>query len=84
VMGWFVIIHSPTVDFKKVNDKPNETTVLPKLIRVLELAGCIVTIDAIECHKEIVSLIMSKEANYCLSLKGNQKNIYQDVRQTIV
>ena len=41
----------------KVDEKSNEITAIPELLKVLELSGCIVTIDAIGCQKEIVKLI---------------------------
>jgi predicted transposase YbfD/YdcC len=66
---------------RKVEDKSNEITAIPKLIQVLELNGCIVTIDAMGCQKEIARLLISKGADYCLCLKGNQGNIHEDVEQ---
>ena len=42
---------------RKVDSKSNEITAIPELIKVLDIAGCIVTIDAIGCQKEIVNLI---------------------------
>lgn len=66
---------------RKVDDKSNEITAIPKLIQLLELNGCIVTIDAMGCQKEIARLLINKGADYCLCLKGNQGNIYQDVEQ---
>ncbi|MBD6620178.1 ISAs1 family transposase [Komarekiella sp. 'clone 1'] len=65
----------------KVDDKSNEITAIPELIKVLELSGCIVTIDAIGCQKEIVKLIASKEADYIITLKQNQGNLYNEVEQ---
>ena len=41
----------------KVNEKSNEITAIPELIKLLELSGCIVTIDAMGCQKEIVKLL---------------------------
>lgn len=66
---------------RKIEDKSNEITAIPKLIQVLELNGCIVTIDAMGCQKEIARLLISKGADYCLCLKGNQGNIHEDVEQ---
>ncbi len=65
----------------KVNQKSNEITAIPELIKILELSGCIVTIDAMGTQKNIAELIIKKEADYCLALKGNQGNIYEDVKQ---
>lgn len=64
---------------QKTNDKSNEITAIPELLRLLSLKGCIVTIDAMGCQKEIVKQIVSQEADYCISLKGNQGNLHKDV-----
>jgi hypothetical protein len=44
----------------KVDDKSNEITAIPELLRVLEISGCIVTIDAMGCHKEIAKTIVEQ------------------------
>ncbi len=48
---------------------------------MLELSGCLVTIDAMGTQKKIAEQIISQEADYCLALKGNQGNIHEDVEQ---
>lgn len=63
----------------KVDDKSNEITAIPRLLEVLELSGCIVTIDAMGCQKEIAAAITDKGADYILSLKGNQGTFHQEV-----
>jgi len=60
--------------------KSNEITAIPKLLELLELKGCIVTIDAMGCQKAIVEKIVEKGADYVISLKGNQGNLHADVR----
>ncbi len=64
---------------RKVDKKSNEITAIPELIKVLDIAGCIVTIDAIGCQKEIVNLISQKDGDYIIALKKNQKNLYESV-----
>ena len=64
----------------KVEDKSNEITALPQLLRVLELSGCIVTIDAIGCQKKIAKEIIEADADYVLALKGNQQTVHQEVK----
>lgn len=64
----------------KVEDKSNEITALPELLRVLELAGCIVTIDAMGCQKKIAREIKEADADYVLALKGNQETVHQEVQ----
>lgn len=65
----------------KVDNKSNEITAIPELIKVLDISGCIVTIDAIGCHKEIVKTITKQEGDYVIALKSNQGNLYQNVEQ---
>ena len=52
---------------------------MPQLLSILELKGCIVAVDALLSQKEIASEILTQEADYVLSLKGNQGNIYKEV-----
>lgn len=61
-------------------EKSNEITAIPKLLEMLEIKGCIVTIDAMGTQKDITEKIISKDADYILSLKENQKGLYQDVK----
>lgn len=65
----------------KVADKSNEITALPQLLRVLELSGCIVTIDAMGCQKKIAREIIEADADYVLALKGNQETVHQEVKE---
>ena len=61
-------------------EKSNEITAIPKLLDMLEINGCIVTIDAMGTQKDIAEKIISKNADYILSLKENQKTLYRDVK----
>lgn len=64
----------------KVNEKSNEITAVPELLRVLELSGCIVTVDAMGCQKKIAREIIEADADYVLALKGNQERVHQEVK----
>ena len=64
----------------KVADKSNEITAVPELLRVLELAGCIVTLDAMGCQKKIAKEIVEADADYVLALKGNQERVHEEVK----
>jgi predicted transposase YbfD/YdcC len=64
----------------KVADKSNEITALPELLRVLELSGCIVTVDAMGCQKKIAQGIVESDADYVLALKGNQETVHEEVK----
>ena len=63
----------------KTEDKSNEITAIPKLLKLLEITGCIVTIDAMGCQKEIARQIADQQADYVLALKGNQGTLHKDV-----
>jgi predicted transposase YbfD/YdcC len=67
----------------KVDSKSNEITAIPELLKVLEMAGCIVTIDAMGCQKEIVKEIVRQKADYVITLKENQGNLYKDVEELV-
>jgi predicted transposase YbfD/YdcC len=62
-----------------VAEDSNEITAIPKLLRLLDLQGCIVTIDAIGCQKEIAQQIVSQKADYLLAVKGNHENLLADI-----
>ena len=64
----------------KTEEKSNEITAIPELLQALAIEGCIVTIDAMGCQTEIAKLIVEKEADYVLSLKGNQGTLHQAVQ----
>ena len=65
----------------KVADKSNEITAIPKLLNILDVQECIVTIDAMGAQKEIAKQIIDQGADYVLSLKGNQGTLHEDVEQ---
>jgi len=65
----------------KTREKSNEITAIPLLLELLQLKGCIVTIDAMGCQKEIAAKIISQEADYVLSLKGNQGQLHEEVEE---
>jgi predicted transposase YbfD/YdcC len=64
---------------KKVTKKSNEITAIPELLKVLELSGAIVTLDAMGCQKQIVNQIIEQSADYLITLKKNQGNLYKRV-----
>ena len=64
----------------KVDDKSNEITALPKLLRALELTGCIVTVDAMGTQKQIAREIKEADADYVMALKGNHEVVHEEVK----
>ncbi len=65
----------------KVNEKSSEITAIPKLLDILCLKGCIVTIDAIGCQRHIVRKIVDNSGDYVITLKKNQNSLYQKVEK---
>jgi predicted transposase YbfD/YdcC len=64
---------------RKVDSKTNEITAIPELLDTLELAGCIVTTDAMGCQTAIASKIIARKADYVLAVKENQGHLYEDI-----
>ncbi len=62
-----------------VDEKSNEITALPALLKLLMLKGCIVTIDAMGCQTAIAQTIIDREADYVLALKENHETVYREV-----
>jgi hypothetical protein len=64
---------------RKVDEKSNEITAIPQLLKVLDLAGCIVVVDAIGTQTQIAKTIIDQEADYILAVKENQGRLYEDI-----
>ncbi len=62
-----------------VDEKSNEITAIPKLLRLLELSGCLVTIDAMGCQTEIAQEIVTAGADYVLAVKANQPTLHDGI-----
>ena len=60
--------------------KSNEITAIPKLLEMLDIEGCTVTIDAMGCQKEIARKVLERGADYVFGLKGNQENTFDAVK----
>lgn len=67
---------------RKVDDKSNEITAIPKLLQALELAGAVVTIDAMGCQRAIAQQIIEKEADYILAVKQNQGHLLEEIQDS--
>lgn len=59
--------------------KTNEITVMPELIKLLDLEDTVITADALNCQYEIANTIIEKKGNYVLAVKGNKKDLYGDI-----
>jgi predicted transposase YbfD/YdcC len=60
-------------------EKSNEITAIPELLRLVDIKGAIITIDAMGTQKAIAERIIEGEADYVLALKGNQETLHQAV-----
>jgi predicted transposase YbfD/YdcC len=65
----------------KVDEKSNEITAIPELLRLLETKGCIVTLDAMGCQKAIAQAIVRKECDYVLAVKDNQAHLHEELSE---
>jgi len=70
-----------TVGQIKTDEKSNEITAIPELLRLLNVTGCIVTIDAMGCQKKIAQAIRDEKADYVLRVKDNQGHLHQDIAE---
>jgi len=64
---------------RKVDEKSNEITAIPELLKILAISGCIVTIDAIGTQTRIADSIVAAQADYVLSVKENQGHLFEDI-----
>jgi predicted transposase YbfD/YdcC len=64
---------------RKVDAKSNEITAIPELLELLNVSGCIVTIDAMGCQTAIAQQIRDRQADYILRVKDNQSHLKQDI-----
>lgn len=64
---------------KAIPDKANEITAIPGLLAQLDLAGAVVTIDAMGCQKNIAKAIVDQQADYVLALKENHPSLHDDI-----
>lgn len=62
----------------KTAEKSNEITAIPRLLKLLDISGCIITIDAMGTQKKIAQTIMNNEGDYILALKENHKTLYDE------
>ena len=66
-----------------VDEKSNEITAIPELLRLLDVSGAVVTIDAMGCQKEIAAQIRQRGGDYVLAVKQNQPTLYEQVAEAI-
>jgi predicted transposase YbfD/YdcC len=83
VSAWAVENHL-TLGQVATDAKSNEITAIPALLKILDLEGAVVTIDAMGCQKEIATGIVGGKGEFVLAVKENQPHLYEDIRQKFV
>ncbi len=67
----------------KTDAKSNEITAIPELLALLDMTGCLISIDAMGCQTEIAAQIVDKGGDYLLAVKGNQETLHRAVREAL-
>ena len=67
----------------KTDAKSNEITAIPELLALLDMRGCLISIDAMGCQTEIAAQIVDQGGDYLLAVKGNQETLYRAVREAM-
>jgi predicted transposase YbfD/YdcC len=67
----------------KTDAKSNEITAIPELLALLDMTGCLISIDAMGCQTEIAAQIVDKGGDYLLAVKGNQETLHRAVREAM-
>ncbi|WP_311568474.1 ISAs1 family transposase [Photobacterium arenosum] len=67
----------------KTQDKSNEITAIPELLKLLDIKGCLVSIDAMGCQTDIAKQIVEQGGDYLLAVKGNQKSLAKAVQKAL-
>lgn len=83
IVSAFAANNGITLGQIKVDEKSNEITAIPELLKLLAIEGCTITIDAMGCQTDIVTAIIEKEANYIIAVKGNQGTLEQSILDTV-
>lgn len=69
------------IEQEMIEEKTNEITAIPKVIKRLNLKGVICTWDALNTQKENIKAVVAQGGDYCVALKANQGNFYEDLKE---
>jgi predicted transposase YbfD/YdcC len=83
VVSAFATANGITLGQRQVDEKSNEITAIPELLKVLDLAGALVTIDALGCQTKIADQVRASGADYLLAVKENQPTLYADIHHFV-
>lgn len=81
IVNAFDVCTNLTLSQVRVPDKTNEIKAIPELLKILEVSGCIVTIDAMGCQRGIAKLLKNKGSDYVLAVKMNQGKLYKSLNK---
>jgi predicted transposase YbfD/YdcC len=73
--------HGLTLAQVKTDEKSNEITAIPEVLRLLDIAGALVSIDAMGCQKDIAQQIVDAKGDYLLAVKDNQPRLFEDLQR---
>ena len=73
--------HGLTLAQVKTDEKSNEITAIPEVLRVLDISGALVSIDAMGCQKDIAEQIVTQKGDYLLAVKDNQPRLFEDLQR---
>lgn len=79
VSAW-ATAHSVVLGQRKGKAKSNEMKAIPELLKVLDVTGCIVTVDALHCQTKIAAQIKAQNADYLFAVKENQGKLYDQLQ----
>lgn len=75
----FAVKNGLSLGERKIDTKSNELKAIPKLLNLLNISGCTITIDAAGCYKEVVKNILNNGANYVIAVKKNQPRLFKQI-----
>ena len=81
VVSAFATANGITLGQRMVHEKSNEITAIPELLKMLDIAGALVTIDAMGCQTKIAEEVRDGGADYLLAVKENQPTLYDEIHQ---
>lgn len=80
VVSAFATANGVSLGQVATNQKSNEITAIPELLKILDIAGCLITTDAMGCQSDIAADIVARGGDYLLAVKGNQGLLYRDIK----
>jgi predicted transposase YbfD/YdcC len=83
IVSAFATANGITLGQRAVDEKSNEITAIPELLKVLDIAGALVTIDAMGCQTKIAEQVRTNGADYLLAVKENQPTLHDDIHQFV-